>query len=131
MEERVNVLIYAVRGRVILKYAGQLALILGVLTLVPLGVALLTTDWLLLSRYAVICGGLFLAGGLLSRLPAPTHMQANEALTITALAFVFSPISSNTCFRAITVGVPTSLLRNIFLAISPFINLSLLYVANP
>ena len=104
MEERVNVLIYAVRGRVILKYAGQLALILGVLTLVPLGVALLTTDWLLLSRYAVICGGLFLTGGLLSRLPAPTHMQANEALTITALAFVFSPLLMS--WPLIATGVP-------------------------
>ena len=104
MEERVNVLIYAVRGRVILKYAGQLALILGVLTLVPLGVALLTTDWLLLSRYAVICGGLFLAGGLLSRLPAPSHLQANEALTITALAFVCSPLLMS--WPLMATGVP-------------------------
>ena len=104
MEDRVNVLIHAVRGRVILKYAGQLALILGVLTLVPLGVALLTTDWLLLSRYAVICGGLFLVGGLLSRLPAPSHLQANEALTITALAFVCSPLLMS--WPLIATGMP-------------------------
>lgn len=104
MEERVNVLIYAVRGRVILKYVAQLALILGVLTLVPLGVALFTTDWLLLSRYAVICGGLFVTGGLLSRIPAPTHMQANEALTITALAFMFSPLLMS--WPLMATGVP-------------------------
>jgi trk system potassium uptake protein TrkH len=104
MEERVNVLIYAVRGRVILKYAGQLALILGVLTLAPLGVALWTKDWLLLSRYAVICGALFVAGGLLSRLPKPTHMQANEALTITALAFVCSPLLMS--WPLMAAGVP-------------------------
>ncbi len=104
MEERVNVLIYAVRGRVILKYVGQLALILAVLTLVPLAVALLTSDWLLLSRYAVICAGLFLAYALLSRLPAPTHMQANEALTITALAFIISPLLMS--WPLMAAGIP-------------------------
>ncbi|MDX1823798.1 MAG: potassium transporter TrkG [Thiohalomonadales bacterium] len=92
MEERVNVLIYAVRGRVILKYSGQLALMLGVLTLVPLGVALLAADWMIFIRYAVICGGLFLVGGLLARLPAPTRIQANEALTVTVMAFVCSSL---------------------------------------
>ena len=92
MEERVNVLIYAVRGRVILKYSGQLALMLGVLTLVPLGVAMLAAEWMIFIRYAVICGGLFLVGGLLAKLPAPTYIQANEALTVTVMAFVCSSL---------------------------------------
>ncbi len=104
MEERVNVLIYAVRVRVILKYAGQLALILGVLTLVPLGVAILTTDWLLLVRYGIICIGLFVTGGLLSRIAAPSHMQTNEALTITALAFIISPLIMS--WPLMAAGIP-------------------------
>ena len=92
MQERINVLIYSVRGRVVLKYSGQLMLMLGVLTLAPLSVALLTSDWLLVLRFTVLCSVLFLVGGLLARLPAPTHIQTNEALTVTALAFVFSPL---------------------------------------
>lgn len=88
MQERINVLSYSVRGRVVLKYGGQLMLMLAVLTLVPLGVALLVTDWVLVLRYAVLCSGLFMVGGLLARLPTPTHIQSNEALTVTALAFV-------------------------------------------
>ena len=92
MQERINVLSYSVRGRVVLKYGGQLMLMLAILTLVPLGVALLVTDWVLVFRYAVLCSGLLLAGGLLARLPAPTHIQGNEALTVTALAFLCSPL---------------------------------------
>jgi trk system potassium uptake protein TrkH len=92
MQERINVLSYSVRGRVVLKYGGQLMLMLGLLTLVPLVVALLVTDWLLVFRYTVLCCGLLLVGGLLARLPAPTHIQANEALTVTALAFLCSPL---------------------------------------
>ena len=67
MQERINVLSYSVRGRVVLKYGGQLMLMLAILTLVPLGVALLVTDWVLVFRYAVLCSGLLLAGGLLAR----------------------------------------------------------------
>ncbi len=92
MQERISVLIYSVRGRVILKYSGQLMLMLGVLTLAPLGVALLESDWIFVLRFSVLCGALFLIGGLLARLPAPTHIQTNEALTVTALAFIFSPL---------------------------------------
>lgn len=90
--ESVNVLIYAVRGRVILKYGGQLALMLAVLSLAPLGFALAATDWMLLIRYSVICSGLLVVAGLFARLPAPAHIQINEALTITVLAFLFCPL---------------------------------------
>ena len=126
MEERINVLMYAVRGRVILKYAGQLALILGVLTLVPLGVALLTTDWMLSFRFTVISGGLILAGGLLSRLPAPSQMQANEALTITALAFVISPLIMSWPLMAAEVSFSDAL----FEAVSGITTTGLSTVAN-
>lgn len=104
MQERISVLIYAVRGRVILKYGGQLMVMLGVLTLAPLGVALLVSDWPLVLRFTVLCGGLFLAGGLLARLPAPTHIQGNEALTVTALAFVVAPLLMS--WPMMATGIP-------------------------
>jgi trk system potassium uptake protein TrkH len=81
-----------VRGRVVLKYCGQLALMLAVLTLVPLGFALLEAEWVPARRYAVLCAGLLLAGSLLARLVAPSRIQGNEALTITAMAFLCAPL---------------------------------------
>ncbi|MEJ2439413.1 MAG: potassium transporter TrkG [Gammaproteobacteria bacterium] len=92
VEESSKVLVYAVRGRVVLKYTGQLALILAVLTLVPLLVAGFETNWMLLLRYAVVCVGLFFIGWRYARLPAPDMIRANEALTITALAFIVSAL---------------------------------------
>ena len=92
MEERSGVLTYAVRGRVVLKYCGQLMLMLMLLTLVPLGVALLEGDWLPAQRYGILCCILLAAGGLLARLQAPSQIRVNEALTVTALAFLLSPL---------------------------------------
>ncbi len=90
--ERINVLLYAVRPRVVLKYCGQLALMLAILTLVPLGFALLEANFLLAGRFAVLCSGLFLSGGLLARLPAPARIQRNEALTVTATIFLLASL---------------------------------------
>lgn len=92
MEQRITVLTYAVRGRVILKYSGQLGLMLAILTLFPLAVAVLDTEWQAVQRYAVLCMGLLITGGLLSRLPSPARIQENEAITVTALAFLLAPL---------------------------------------
>ena len=92
MEERISILTYAVRPRVVLKYIGQLGLMLSLLAAVPLIVALLEGDSIQALRYAIVCGFLLIAGIFLARLPAPTRMQGNEALTITALAFLLSPL---------------------------------------
>jgi trk system potassium uptake protein TrkH len=83
---------YAVRGRVILKYGGQLCVMLSLLTVVPLVVALVDNEWLLAQRYALLCAGLLLTGWFLARLQVPAYIQDNEALTITALAFMLSPL---------------------------------------
>ena len=91
-EEGINVLVYAVRPRVVLKYCGQLALMLALLTLAPLIFSLVQTEWVLVTRYSVLCSGLLLIGSQLARLPTPTHIQANEALTITAIMFLLSPL---------------------------------------
>jgi trk system potassium uptake protein TrkH len=87
-DERGTVLTYAIRGPVVLKYLGQLALILALLTLVPLVVALVAGDDAMRWRYGPLCTVLLLLGGLFARLPAPLRIQGNEALTVTALAFL-------------------------------------------
>lgn len=104
MESKISVLTYAVRIRVVLKYCGQLALMLAILTLAPLAVALLQSEWVAALRYAVVCGGLAIAGSATARLPAPEHIQDNEALTITAAVFLFAPFCMS--WPLLTAGMP-------------------------
>ena len=104
MEERISILTYAVRPRVVLKYIGQLGLMLALLTTLPLGVALLETEWLLAGRYAVLCCGLVLVGSRLAKLPEPARIQGNEALTITAAMFILSPLLMS--WPMMSAGIP-------------------------
>lgn len=106
MEQRITVLTYAVRGRVVLKYCGQLAFMLALLTLPPLGFALLDAEWGAAQRYALVCAGLLLAGYTLARLPAPALIQDNEALTITALAFLLTPALMS--WPLMAAGIPVT-----------------------
>ena len=106
MEQRITVLTYAVRGRVVLKYCGQLAFMLALLTLPPLVFALLDAEWGAAQRYALVCAGLFLAAYTLARLPAPAHIQDNEALTITAMAFLLTPALMS--WPLMAAGIPVT-----------------------
>ncbi len=87
-EETLVTLASAVRVRVVLKYLGQLALVLAALTAVPLLVALVYGDFIYAVRLVEVIGVLLVGGGLFSRLPPPSRVQTNEALVITALAFL-------------------------------------------
>ena len=79
---------YAVRLPVIGKYTGQILLLLVVLTLPPLIVAVLAADYVIAIRYLGVILLLSLIAIPLSRIPAPAHLQVNEALVIVALTFV-------------------------------------------
>ncbi|MDX1656605.1 MAG: TrkH family potassium uptake protein, partial [Candidatus Competibacteraceae bacterium] len=82
-----NPLSYAVRPRAVLKYLGQLTLVMALLNLVPALAALLLGEYRAALPYALVSG---LAAGpawLASRLREPRQLQSNEALVITALAF--------------------------------------------
>ncbi|GAB6145493.1 TrkH family potassium uptake protein [Desulfocicer niacini] len=85
-------LLYSVRFSVVLKYFGQLNLVLAALALVPLTVSMLFGDYPISMRYMVVTGVFLAFGGGLSRLPAPRRIQTNEAMTVTVLAFLFSPL---------------------------------------
>ncbi len=83
---------YPVRLKVICRYFGKLAVVLAVLALVPLLVSIILKDLGISLRYGIIAAGLFALGISLSPLKEPKRIQTNEAMTITALAFVFSPL---------------------------------------
>lgn len=89
--EQLATLTYAVRLPVVLKYLGQLFLVLAALTLVPLAVALVVGDYAIGLRYFVVVIVLVVAGMWQARIAPPVSIQANEALAVTALIYVLSP----------------------------------------
>jgi trk system potassium uptake protein TrkH len=76
----------------VLKYFGQLCIVLALLTLVPLVVSIILGDYSVALRYTVVVVGVFLMGFFLQRLPTPKHIQTNEAMVVTALIFLFAPM---------------------------------------
>jgi len=60
--------------------------------LVPLVVSVILGDYRVTLRYAIVVVGVFLMGFFLQRLPTPRRIQTNEAMVITALAFLFAPM---------------------------------------
>lgn len=92
MNHAVSSLSYAVRPRVLHYYLSRLSLVLGCLTVVPLGVALALGELRLAGHLAAVVGvtlALWLTG---LRSAPPAHVQANEALAVAALAFVITPL---------------------------------------
>lgn len=87
-----SALLYAVRWPVLGRYLGQLALVLALLTLPPLGVALYYAEFSISLRYLTVIALLLAAGWPLARLQAPDRIQGNEAMVIVTLAFVLSPL---------------------------------------
>lgn len=77
----------------VLKYCGQLSLVLAVLTLVPLAMSIALGDAPAALRHGVVVGALALAGAALARRPAPATMQANEGLVIVAAMFLIAPLA--------------------------------------
>lgn len=91
-DERIEAISYAVRGRVIAKYLGQLGLMLALLCLPPLLVSLVYGEHDFSLRFLLLIGLLSIAALPLARLSVTVPMQRNEALGITALAFVLTPL---------------------------------------
>jgi len=91
-DEQLATLTYAVRPRVVAKYAGQVGLALGALTLAPLVVCLFQRNLGLAWHYGVVIGILALVCIPAARFRSPERIQTNEALVITALAFVLAPL---------------------------------------
>ena len=92
MIKQAEALRHAVRLRVILKYLGQLFLILAGLTIVPLSVSLWFQDTESSLRYILVILSLVGLGGPLSRLNVPTRVQPNEGMVLVSLMFLFTPL---------------------------------------
>ena len=94
MSQGVAALTYAVRPLVIAKYIGQLAVMLAILSLAPLGAALLFGEYALAMRHAIVIVALLAVAAPTAGLPAPAQVQVNEALSVAALAFVLAALQA-------------------------------------
>ncbi len=101
--EQVATLHYAVRFPVIFKRLGQLVVLLAALALVPLAASLFFAEYRTALRYFLVAAGLVVVGLPLARREAPSSIQANEALAITALAFILAPLIMT--FPVMTAGM--------------------------
>jgi len=81
-----------VRFRVVFKYVGQLAALQAALLCAPILASLLFGEYQLTWRFLAVAAGLAAVGVALARLPAAARLLANEALVITAIVFVASPM---------------------------------------
>jgi trk system potassium uptake protein TrkH len=104
---------YAVRPAVVGKRGGQLAVLVAGLTVLPLAVSLWDGEAVAAWRYAAVAGALAGLGGWLARRAAPTSIQTNEALVITALAFVVTPLAMSYPLMASGLGFGDALFESI------------------
>lgn len=100
-EQKAATLTYAIRWQVLLKHFGQLCLVIAALTSVTLAVSLFFQEFHISLRYAVIIVLLVVGGLFLNRIDVSTsHIQPNEALTLTALVFIFTPLITSFAMTA-------------------------------
>lgn len=83
---------YVIRPAVVGKYLGQLAFLLALLTLAPLGASFYFHETAISLRYGLVIAVLLLLAAFTRLLPASRNLQVNEALAIAALAFILAPL---------------------------------------
>jgi trk system potassium uptake protein TrkH len=88
----VQALRYAVRSSPVLKYFGQLCVILALLTVLPFIVSIASGDYSAGLRYLIVTIVVFALGVFLRRLPTPKTLQTNEAMIITAITLLFAAL---------------------------------------
>jgi len=89
--DKLRPLLQPARPVVICRYLGQIGLVLAVLIAVPTLFAYGSGDWAIAHRLLLAALVPSLALGLCALLPAPARpIQANEALAVSALAFVIA-----------------------------------------
>jgi trk system potassium uptake protein TrkH len=108
-QEQPQTLAYAVRAKVVLKYLGQLMLFLAALDLVPAAVALGYGDGVLALRFTVVTLILAAISVPWVRLAVPAGIQTNEALAVTALAFLIGAASMVYPFMGVGISMSDAL----------------------
>lgn len=103
-EESIESLRYAVRPIALLRPLGQLCGVAAVLSLAPVGVALLAGEFSVLAPLLASAIALGLAAVLLRRAPAVRDLQTNEALVIVAAAFLIASLAGSVAMAGMGIG---------------------------
>ncbi|MFC6673080.1 potassium transporter TrkG [Marinobacterium aestuariivivens] len=91
-DPRAHALMRTVRPVVVIRYLALLLILLSLVAWVPALVAWLLGDGATALRYAVVNLLLLLVCVPLARLPEPERIERNEALSVTALLFLLTPL---------------------------------------
>lgn len=83
---------YAVRGRVVAGYLGEILILVGALWTVPVLVAVVAFEWRHAGIHAATAAAFAGLGWLLARTRQADDIQQNEALVVVVLAFVATPL---------------------------------------
>lgn len=113
MNDPSAVLSYAVRMRVVVKYLGQIAFVVAMLALIPFFASLVLRRPSDAGRFLPVIAFLLILAWFSKRLPAPGYIQANEALTIIALAFVMASVLMSIPLMGQGLGAGDSLFESI------------------
>jgi len=108
-QEQAQTLAYAIRARVLLKYLGQLMLVLAALDLLPAVVAFGYGESELALRFSIVTLVLVATSVPWVRLAVPVEIQTNEALAVTALAFLIGAASMVYPFMGAGIGLSDAL----------------------
>ena len=114
MNDSSSLLMYAIRGSIVLKYIAQLILVQAGLFLLPVGIALFYAEYDSALRFGAIACLLAIIALPFVRLSAPAHIQANEALVVTVIAFVLGSVAMVYPF----MGAEVSFLDAVFESVS-------------
>jgi trk system potassium uptake protein len=104
MADGMAALMQPVRLPVVARYLSQLAVMLALLTAVPLVVSVIQAEFAFTLRYAVVVAALLLMGVPGSRLPDQERIRNNEAIVVVVLAFVLVPVIMT--FPLTATGLP-------------------------
>ena len=122
-----STLVYPIRAAVLLKYLGQIGVVLALLLLPPLAVALAGRELTLAAVLATLAVAVGLAGWRLNRINAPAAIRGSEALAVTALAFVLAALVISVPMAV--AGLPPG--EAVFEAVSAVTTTGLTMIASP
>lgn len=88
--EGLETLTYAARPAVVARYVGELMLVLAAVAIPPALAGFWFAEHAIALRYVVVAVALAVIGWLLTRRPAPARIQSNEALVVTAAAYLLA-----------------------------------------
>jgi trk/ktr system potassium uptake protein len=102
--EGLETLTYAARPAVVARYLGEILVVLAAVAIPPALAGFWFTEHAIAWRYVAVAVTLAAVGWPLARRPPPTRIQTNEALVVTAAAYLLA--SAVMAYPMVAAGLP-------------------------